>query len=103
MSYIVACLLEKTEQQAKKPGTKPHRFIVLSWMLKAYGHFHLPFTIRCSESFEEAHKPLTLLQVLTFPWRTDIFYRIIIHHDWSSIDKLKTQPLFRPGSDSLLK
>lgn len=55
------------------------------------------------ESCEEAHKPLTPLQVLTFLWRTDIFYRIITHHDWSSIDKLKTQPLLSPGSESLLK
>ena len=55
------------------------------------------------ESYEEAHKPLTLLQVLTFLWRTDILYRIITHHDWSSTDKLKTQPLLSPGSDSLLK
>lgn len=102
---IFSCAYQrKWKQQTEKAGTRISLFSCIIMTVKCLQVFfvwHLKSGV--SESSEEAHKSLTRLQVLTFLWRTDIFYRIITHHDWSSVDKLKTQPLLSPGSDSLLK
>lgn len=87
------CVYELYFSVLTRERQSKHRVCIIRTVKRAVGCFSLPFAIRCSWVLwgnPQTTHSASVIGILVENW---IFHRIITHHDWRSIDKLKTTTL----------